>query len=526
MDALILTLGHGSSAIYVKDNKIVNGYMNERITKIKSDSQFPFAAIEELLKWDKISDIIDIYVSHWEPTANIGNMSKRHWNEGYIKRKFPKCKIISLNINFTHHKAHAYSALAYFKNIPNGDHIVVADGFGNYGEVLSVYEMINGKPECIHSCHNYDASLGLLYQYATDYVGLKMNQDEWKLNAAASDIDEENMPILNDISKQLSQVYIDRLNIPRESCGDPMIELGALSYVHKNVIDLLSKYFSPDEKANIAYVLQNIVQDCIINIIQKYDIKNIYCAGGVFMNVQLNGYLAIMIPGTIGVMPLSGDNGAGLGLYKYYNPEFVIPDDFCWGKRDLSIIVHDNIIFTADLEGLLSDLLHANFIVNVVRGKMEFGERAYCNTSTIAKPTKANAILINKANGRDSCMPMAPVVNKVLYHTLFNKQVKVVKSVEHMIMSLPYKDKKKWANTGISHHVVSNNTYTGRPQVIDNHYMNQICYKFGPLINTSFNIHGQPICLTMKDIIKAHEYQQKHDTNGNFVTIIEVGNNE
>jgi len=522
-DSLVLTLGHGSSAILIKDNKIVNGYMNERISKLKSDSQFPMEAIEELMKWDDITDNVTIYVSHWEPTADIDRMSERHWNPTYINRRFPNHTLKSLNIDFTHHKAHAYSALAYFNDeVPDDCHIITADGFGNYGEVFTIYKIINGVPEPVHSVHNYEASLGLLYQYATDYVGLKMNQDEWKLNAAASRVYPSEIDSLITIADSLSSEYISRLTIPINEESDPIFSLSALSYVHKSVIDMLSKHFEPREKAQIAFVLQRIVEKCIKHFIFKYDIKNVLLVGGVFMNVQLNGSIAKAIQNKVGVMPLSGDSGAGLGVYKYHNKDFIIPDNLCWGKRNLLGILSNKLHYVQDLNESLQFYLGNDFIVNVIRDKMEFGERAYCNTSTIALPYLGNCKAINKANGRDTDMPMAPVMTERTYEFTFTHTYKVIKSVKHMIMSLPYKETRRQID-GVKHYLPFEDYFTGRPQVLnEDHPVYPSVNKFGPLINTSFNIHGQPICLTASDIKKAHEYQQKHDTTNRFVTLIEV----
>lgn len=521
MKSLVLTLGHGSSAILIEDDKIVNGYQNERITKVKSDSVFPMHAIEEMMKWDDIPKDVTVYVSHWEPSANLNKMSKRHWNPDYLNKRFPNHKIRSLNIDFTHHKAHAYSALAYTKDRPENCHIMVADGFGNFGEVLTIYKIENNVPVPIFSSHGYDSSLGLLYQYATDYVGLKMNQDEWKLNAAATNVSIADIPMLLDISEKIRKVYLKRLISPSLTTGDPITNLGALSYTHKMVLDLLSKHFKSYEKEKIAFVLQEVVEGCILTLINEFKINNLLCVGGVFMNVQLNNRIAMNISGKVSVMPLSGDSGAGLGVYKYHNPGFTIPDSLCWGKRRILGPASNHLSYTKDITSDLIKLLDQDKIVNIVRGKMEFGERAYCNTSTIAIPSKESCNKINIANGRDGAMPMAPIVTENLYKDIFMYTDKVIRSSDHMIMSLPYSINTGYIK-GVAHYLPSLEIHTGRPQIIyEDDPMSRVINNFGPLINTSFNIHGQPICMDNSDILKAHIYQQANSEPGTFYTLIE-----
>lgn len=182
---LLLTLGHNSSAVLVSDNGyVLCGYENERLSKIKSDSHFPALAIEEIQKSYVIPSDVNIYVSHWFTDCKLPELPNKWWNPIYLLDKFPNHRLLSLNEDFTHHDAHAYSALAFLKmdEREENSHIIVADGFGNFGETFSIYKLDKGSiPRLLHRAWGFDSSLGLLYQYATSYLDLKENQDEYKL---------------------------------------------------------------------------------------------------------------------------------------------------------------------------------------------------------------------------------------------------------------------------------------------------------------------------------------------------------
>jgi carbamoyltransferase len=516
IDSLVLTLGHGSSAIAIKDNKIVNGYQNERITRIKSDSQFPIQAIQEIEKFHTIPDDVTIYISHWEPTGDVFKMSPKHFHPEFVKGK----KLVSIGKVFTHHDTHAASVIAYAKDkiLPNS-HIIVADGFGNFGEVTSIYEAYNGCTIPIHTYKGYFASLGLWYQYATDFCGFKMNQDEWKLNALAASATHEELNNAQYIINDLYDVIMH--NMYSKDTTD--YSFAELDKMHKYVHEFLSIYFIKDDAPIIATVLQETVQQILKHIIQKYNIKNLLLAGGCFMNVQLNGYLAQYVD-SICIMPLSGDCGAGLGLYKMYNYDFVIPDDLCFGLRPEidtnKYASNGNLIFTSSLQKDLYEHLCSDKIVNVVRGKMEFGERAYCNTSTIALPTERNAKYIGHLNERHEIMPLCPVMNRYTYEKVFGMPCDIIRSVEHMIIALEYNDVND-RMIGAAYNL--RGIYSGRPQVIDEgHYIHEILKKLPILINTSFNVHGQPIVYNIKDVIMNHSFQQVRDYEKRTITLVEV----
>lgn len=520
-NALILTLGHGASAILVIDGVIVNGYQLERITGIKGDSRFPSLCIEEIEKFNYIPENVQIYVSHWHPSGDVEDMIRKHWNRGYLKAKFPLCTIQSTNTHTTHHDTHAYSATAYNHMMKEGEHILVADGFGTLGEVLSLYEYNGKRPVLKKRLFGLDGSLGLLYQYATDFVGWKQNQDEWKLNACANIVPPSRQTEITALAYKYCDKLLDiQSNRDPARPGCPITNLGAISYTHAYVVELLQSMFSPSDKAGIAYFLQKVVEDNIKFWLHGYHVKKCTFVGGCFMNVQLNGALANVLD-EICVMPLSGDEGAGLGIYKYFNPEFIIPDDLCWGKRDLDVKVSNQLVETDDVVATVSDLLSRDFIVNVVRSTMEFGPRAYCNTSTLAKPTLENHQYINRINHRTTVMPMCPVMTWSQYEDMCDRPTNIRRSVEHMIIALPINELSHGAYPGVQY-TTAEGLVTCRPQVVDSDsWIHPILQGTGPLINTSFNNHGNPIVYTMDQILKAHKFMVAKDSDLRVVTVID-----
>jgi carbamoyltransferase len=184
--SLLLTLGHNSSACLVKNGELFCGYEEERLTKKKSDSSFPKKAIVKCLK--NTVDLDEILISWWNDNFSIldMNFTSKHFDRKAIfelKAKY-NCEVKYLSKELTHHDAHAYSVLAFFENESDfnvdGQHIIVCDGFGNKREVLSVYKVEKKKPVLLNKVVGYKKSLGLMYQYATSYCGMKMNQDEYK----------------------------------------------------------------------------------------------------------------------------------------------------------------------------------------------------------------------------------------------------------------------------------------------------------------------------------------------------------
>lgn len=146
-----MTLGHNSSAILIDNGKIVCGYEEERLSKVKSDSAFPRLAIMKCLEDKYVPSLDKIYISYWNDSFDIfkdGDATvDKHYDRKFLQTlcKHYGCTIQYLSKDLTHHDAHAYAALNFFENHATEDekaqdfHVIVSDGFGNQEEVTTVY---------------------------------------------------------------------------------------------------------------------------------------------------------------------------------------------------------------------------------------------------------------------------------------------------------------------------------------------------------------------------------------------------
>lgn len=551
MSRLLLSLGHNSSAILIRNGHVVAGYEEERLTKRKSDSSFPRCSIEQLkhLHPQVFKNISDVYISHWFIDGKLPEIHDKYFDPLYFQFNMPEARVHSVSVDFTHHDAHAWSATSFAGDTfsRNKTLVLVADGFGNFGETMSLYWLDNhGEPKLFRRSFGYETSLGLMYQYATAFLGMKENQDEYKLLGYEAHIDkymtDDEKEVIYELAEkngdQHKAIIADRDVVDRY---DPLISLDALPAlrvqygIHFNKILKKLKvddtYSQEARRSIVAYYVQARLEHTVKSIIQDFSPENIILVGGLFMNVKLNNEISKIIPGEVCVMPLAGDQGAALGLYQAMEGNLVWPDNLFWGTRDFHSLTEDRLhMFVNDSDEykpFILGLLKKNFIVNVVKGNMEFGARALGNTTTLARPSKENVSYINTLNGRSTIMPMAPIITRKSANRLFNDTVKIHKSLEYMICTRDYRSMKTEL-LGAAHNTPDydpdNPTgYTGRPQIIDeNHWLYDILTEMPDeiLINTSFNEHGMPICYSMGDVHRCHLFQLANDIDKRVCTVI------
>jgi predicted NodU family carbamoyl transferase len=522
--SLALSLGHNSSAIYIRDGQIIAGYEEERFTGVKADSHFPMLSINELVYRYNLPKDTDTYVGHWFIDARLPSANK-YWDPSYINLLFPNGEINSLSPDFTHHDSHLLSAQVF----AGGDFAeeytaVVADGFGSFGECITIYEVKGRKFRLVNRVYGFEKSMGMLYQYATAFMGMKMHNHEYKMLAYEVHItevlDAYGVEKLQQLVHKQAGLYLKSMHdLKITSQYDPVTKIEALPNVQALINDMLTGVLKEvssehdseyNKRVIISYFVQNVVEQVIVTLVKLHNPTNLMVVGGLFYNVKINHILANLVPGKFTAMPLAGDQGASLGVYQAYQGDLVWPENLAWGDRDLKFdtrnLPRGMVVCNTEEEAQKQVMaaLHRQGFCNLVRGRMEYGPRALCNTSTIAIPDLDVAKSINHMNARTMEMPFAPVVTKEQADQIFIGYDKIHKSLEYMIATRTYRPGEAERMMGAAHFYPQEGVFTGRPQVTAEPFMVQMLNEFGPLVNTSFNFHGVPIVRSEEQILDTH----------------------
>lgn len=585
--AVLVTLGHHASAIYFDGEKAV-GFEEERLTRRKAESRYPVNALEKLEKHCDIEAGSNIFVCHWfdvfrpEEIPDGKYFDRSHFTHFVKKHELVPSFVSSFGTRtdgkfgaFTHHDAHAWSGLAFFwdkltpqqKGLAKGDdvHVIVLDGFGNWQEAISIYQVENGaergsQPELIRRVWGYERSMGLMYQYATSYCEMKENQDEYKFLGYESHVHEvlpeETCHRLVELATAKGlEVFKSFLSVDVEShtfnrmgpTGINTTDLVAAKEKWHAHFDAAFRELGLDpagmtarqKRIVVGNYVQTIVESVMVRLIERYNMKHVVVAGGVFYNVKLNNRFLKHVPGLFSVVPLAGDQGCAIGMYEQAVGGFRY-GDLKWSPRDTlgawqeaidSKVSSDVIEQCVDLKRVkyftdreefveaTTAALREDRIVNVIDGNMEYGPRALCSTTTLAYPSQRNVETINALNDRDTVMPMAPVIPFESASRYFDPYDfgRVVGSDRFMIITYDYVSEVTEANRGVAHPYPTSSEYvgkfSGRPQFVcdvpGDRTMRAIFAKLDSdvLINTSFNAHGRPIVYDVRDVMDSYVFQ-------------------
>lgn len=528
--AIYVSLGHNSSCVVAHDGKVTRGYEQERLDRKKSSSAYPRDAIEECFRDEEYVDVA--YVSHWFDRFDLRD--SKYLDLTHLQ--WCASRIETLSPDFTHHDAHAASAVSFLRsNIaydPGELDIVVIDGFGNLQECLSVYTSHDGeRPRLMHRTYGYEMSLGLMYQYVTEYLGLRPNRDEYKLLGYESHVlkyvPESHVARAQSMLRKQAAEHVEKMLASRsrgpEARGDALIDMAALSKARETWrrLAVLWRYcIQPGANDTaircwVAWCAQTFLEECVslllTTLVPIDPRRTLVLTGGCAYNVKLNRR-AQSQGRKVFSHPLAGDQGASLG-----HTQGLVAKGLTWGARTIGgrrglpigcrYVSRDGWIDAA-VRGL-----EAGRIVNVVRGGMEYGPRALCNTTTLAWPTAENVATINALNERDEAMPMAPVVTRAGALSLFRRSelLEITPSDRFMITTVAWQRPPSPEMRGVAHpDPLDPNVWTARPQVVDaGDDMHTLLDKLDAvcLINTSFNYHGEPIVFTEDDACRTHEMQ-------------------
>ena len=453
---------HDSAAATVVDGKIIAAAQEERFSRKKHDSRYPFNAVNYVLeasnlKLNKIDYIvffekpflkferlIETYVAFAPKGFKSFCMSMPIWlREKLFQKKFLFEKLKQHDDNFDdinkiyfseHHYSHAASA---FYPSPFKDAVILTlDGVGEWA--TTTIAIGNGNEIKMLKEIHFPHSIGLLYSAFTYFTGFKVNSGEYKVMGLAP----YGQPKYKDIiMKELVDLKDDgsfRLNMKyfNYATGLTMINnkfedlFGQKARnPHK---DLLTQ-FHMDIASSIQNVTEEIVLKLTMSLSKEYKSRNLCLAGGVALNCVANGkILKNNIFENIWIQPAAGDAGGSLGAalafwYKELgnkrNPSS--SDDEMRGSY-LGPSFYDNQVENTlkslnakytkqneeNLISLIANELKNGKIIGWFQGRMEFGPRALGARSIIADPRsdKMQKKLNLKVKFRESFRPFAPSV--------------------------------------------------------------------------------------------------------------------
>ena len=529
---------HDSAVVAVEDGQILFAIHEERLSRHKHDARFPILGVSKALeacRWS-INDV-DKIVFYENPNIKLGRIfdqvvsgwpsSWRLFSEHlprFYRFKFPFERIVRDKLRYKnevlfseHHRCHAGSA--FFTSPFEKALIMTVDGVGEY-ETLTAYIGQGNHLKKIKTIHFPD-SLGLLYSVFTQYLGFRVNNGEYKVMGLApygqpqyyGRILGEILHLRKDGSFYLNQKYFD-FNDLRFHYRESLVKhLGVLPRSKDEPIEVKHK----DLAASIQKALETALLHILKTLLKDYPYKNLCLAGGVALNCTANTRIVRELGINVHIQPAAGDAGGALGAafegvidsitqvpYRfpfspYLGTEY--SDKAIQATLAINGVPHQRM---SNIYETVARLLAEGNIVAVVHGRDEWGPRALGNRSILADPRRAEMKdhLNAKIKFREDFRPFAPVIMREHYGDYF-ETLNLDESPYMLFTHKVLQSDKIPAATHVNK--------TGRVQTVSveqNSCLYSILEEFYKLtgvpvlINTSFNLRGEPIVSSPSDALK------------------------
>ena len=566
---------HDSAAALIIDGNIISAAQEERFSRKKHDSRYPFNAIEFVLKNSKVKlSQVDYIVFFEKPFLKFERlletylafapkgfksfcMSMPIWlREKLFQKKFLFEKLKEHDDNFNdinkiyfseHHYSHAASA---FYPSPFKDAVILTlDGVGEWATTTIAIGKDNDI-KMLREIH-FPHSIGLLYSAFTYYTGFKVNSGEYKVMGLAPYGEPK---YKNTILKELIDLKDDgsfRLNMKYFNYATG---LTMTNNKFENLFgqktrnpdkDLLTE-FHMDIAASIQAVIEEIVMKLTKSLFKEFKSENLCMAGGVALNCVANGkILKNNVFKNIWIQPAAGDAGGSLGAalafwYKELgnkrNPNLNKKDEMSGAYLGPSFD-NDQIEETLkslkakyqkqndeSLFNLIANELKNKKTVGWFQGRMEFGPRALGARSIIADPRsdKMQKELNLKVKFRESFRPFAPSVLRedlsdwfelncdspyMLLVSNIKKNLQIpMNESDQKLFGINKLNVKRSSIPAVTHVDYSARVQTVHKETNPRYY--NLIKKFKEitncpvLVNTSFNVRGEPIVCTVEDAFR------------------------
>ena len=552
---------HDAAAVLLSDHRIVAAAQEERFTRKKHDASLPARSIEFCLRQASIRAIDVDYVVHYEnpflKLARILWASRQADTETFKpylwsalsswmqKRKLevrhrlaehlglPRQKIVTL----LHHESHAASA--FFCSPFERSTIVTLDGVGEF-ETASVSLGSGIDMQRLQSIH-LPHSLGLFYTAFTAYLGFEVNEGEYKVMGMAA----FGQPIFYNEVRQLVALHSD---------GSFTIDQNYFNFLIPSedaLIKGLVALFGPPRKAgsefrldascpkssesqrfaDIAASVQRVTEEVMLHVVShavsRTQVRDVCLAGGCALNSLANRRIEKELGCRLFVQPAAGDAGGAMGAVLYYyhvvlrqpripplthvflGPAFTHSQiELAIEKEKLnSVQVCENDV---ELVRVVAKLIAGGAVVGWFQGSSEWGPRALGCRSILADPTRAEMkqVVNEKIKFREGFRPFAPAVLVERVHEFFDLREVTDTSAPENFMLLVC-DVRSDAKDRIP--AVTHVDGTARVQVVRRE-VNPLFYSLirefevnagvPVLLNTSFNLRGEPIVDSPLDAIR------------------------
>jgi carbamoyltransferase len=554
---------HDSAACLVRDGEIVAAAEEERFTRKKHDSAFPARAVEyclaeagirasdlelvvfyekPLLKFDRL---LETYLAYAPAGFKLAKLGLPLWirQRLFLPRELDRglSREYRGRYVFTeHHEAHAASA--FYPSPFDEAAILTMDGAGEWA-TASIGHGRGHQVELLRELH-FPHSLGLLYSALTYFTGFKVNSGEYKLMGLAP----YGKPVYRErMLRELVELKDDgsfRLNLEYFAYGyDDVMTSPKLNALLDGPPRAPESEITQRE-LDIAASIQSVTEDIVLAMARHAHAltgaKHLTLAGGVALNCVANARVRREGPfEDVWVQPGAGDSGAALGcalfawhqLLEHPRPARKSRTDALRGaylgpaftQAEVRAALQaagarfDEISAEATLASRVADLLAQGLVVGHFAGRMEFGPRALGNRSILADPRSPDmqAQLNAKIKLREGFRPFAPVVlleDAAQYFELGAHEVH-----PYMQFTVPVRS----ASEGVAHRGLAQLAQVGglipavthvdrsaRVQTVEREHNPRLhailqAWKArtgcSVLVNTSFNVRGEPIVATPAD---------------------------
>lgn len=495
-------------------------------------------------KFERIlMSILSTYPRSWKVfrEAMVAWLNEKLWVKSIMMDKLgiPAEKVLFVE----HHLSHAASA--FFASPFSEAAVLTIDGVGEWtttalGRATASWEDGALNRIDLTSELRFPHSLGLLYSAFTAWLGFEVNEGEYKVMGMAPyghplylDRLKQMLTIHDDGSFHLNMDYFSYHYSPERTFNDRFVDLWGKPRIHdaeffcettghdlagREAIAKRNQYYA-DVAASIQRLTEEMLLKMVNHLHEQTGLDHLVMAGGVGLNSVANGRIMRESPfEQVYIQPAAGDAGGALGaaLYAYHvllqQPRrFVMEhayygeafdEDTCREFLEVNNIPYEFVEDERLLVDRVSDALVSGQVVGLFQGRFEWGPRALGNRSILADPRTAEMknIVNVKIKFREPFRPFAPVVPEERAAEFFDLQRAAGQYPQRfMLMVSDVLEDKQAIIPAVSH------MGTGRLQTVRRDWNSRyydIIEAFGVktgvpvLMNTSFNLRGEPIVTT------------------------------